>query len=140
MQPLQTCAVFPKLLEYVPGAASNAPKEPNPYLDLAAEKTYFLSVLAAKERRRTGGTTEITRLIANSSERHFFEFSHHAATVHRAFVARFCETSREDVAAAMEELERFVAHDVGFTSDDSVVVEVRRELEQKFEGAKSGKS
>ena len=137
-QPLQKCAVLPKLLENVPGGAPPELAEELAYVDLAADKFYFLSVLAEKERERSkslGVTMNITKLIETSSERNFFELSHHVATIHKEFVARFCVKSRENLKAAMEELDRFVGVNAEFSRDDVTIVEIRKNLEEQLEQA-----
>lgn len=57
--------------------------------------------------------------------------SHHYQTVHPEFVARFCERSRENLQAALAQVEGFVgrASNAGFGGDDEGVVEVRGVIE-----------
>ncbi len=100
-------------------------------LDFSADKAYFLSVFSRKEQQQTGNT-DIATLIETSSERNFFEMSHHYPTVHPEFMARFCPRSRENLKAALEQVEGFVgnANNVGFGEDDEGVVEVRRDIEE----------
>lgn len=69
--PIQKAATFPKFFENVPGAAPPGMPESHAYLDLSADKSQFLSILAEKERERTHGTS-FTKLIETSSERNFF--------------------------------------------------------------------
>lgn len=123
--------MLPKLLENVPGGAPPDTSGPLAYLDLPADKTFFLSALAEKEKQRTG-TTKITRLIESSSIRNFFELSHHVATVHQEFAVRFCARSRENLAAAMQEIEHLVADNTGFSRDDPVIVEVVKSIRDQF--------
>lgn len=130
-QPLQKCAVLPKLLENVPRGAPPDTSGPLAYLDLPADKTFFLSALAEKEKQRTG-TTKITRLIESSSTRNFFKLSHHVATVQQEFAVRFCARSRENLAAAMQEIEHLVADNTGFSRDDPVIVEVVKSIRDQL--------
>ena len=106
--PLQKAATFPKLLENVPGGAPPDLPSEDAYVDLAAEKQYFLSVLFREETRRTGATS-ITRLIESSSERNFFEMSLHRLPVHQEFVKRFCLGTPANLAAASAQLLHFRA-------------------------------
>lgn len=59
-QSLQKRVVLPKLLENVPGGAPPDVPGPLAYLDLAADKTFFLPALAEKEKEGLG-MTRITR-------------------------------------------------------------------------------
>ncbi|KNG82932.1 hypothetical protein ANOM_007954 [Aspergillus nomiae NRRL 13137] len=126
--PLQKAATLPKLLENVPGAAPLSLPETHAYLDLAADKSYFLSILAEKERKRTNGTS-ITRLMETSSERNFFEMSHHRVPVHREFVSRFCPRTRENVLAALKEVERFLDINAMFKAGDEAIARTVQTLE-----------
>jgi len=130
-QPLQKSAVFPKLLKNVPGGAPPDIPGPLAYLDLAADKVYFLSTLAEKEKQRTCATN-LTRLIESPSNRNFFELSHHVATVHQEFAVRFCTRSRENLAAAMKEIEHFLAGNDAFNRDDPVIVEVVKSMRDQL--------
>ncbi|MCJ1251602.1 hypothetical protein MMC30_008837 [Trapelia coarctata] len=129
--PIQKCAVLPKLLENVPGGAPPDLPGPLAYLDLAADKKFFLSALAEKEKKRTG-TTDMTKLIETSSNRNFFELSHHVAAIHQEFAVRFCTRSGENLTAAMEELEHFLADNTGFSRDDLVIMEVVKSLRDQL--------
>jgi hypothetical protein len=128
-QPLQKWAVFPKLIEHIPGAAP--PDLPAEYtnLDFAQDKAYFVAVLAEKERKQTS-KTDIAKLVESSTERVFFEMSHNAPTVHKEFAERFCKRTRANVEAARRELGRFLAENPGISRDDAVVVDVERKLEE----------
>ncbi|KAE8421313.1 hypothetical protein BDV36DRAFT_292508 [Aspergillus pseudocaelatus] len=126
--PLQKAATFPKLLENVPGAAPPGLRETHAYLDFASDKRCFLSILAEKERARTNGTS-ITQLMETSSERNFFEMSHHRVPVHREFVSRFCSRTRENVYAALKEVGRFLDIDPTFEASDESIVRTVQTLE-----------
>ncbi|KAE8374929.1 hypothetical protein BDV26DRAFT_295531 [Aspergillus bertholletiae] len=102
--------------------------ETHAYLDFAADKSYFLSILAEKERQRTSATV-ITQLMAPSSERNFFEMSSHRVPVYREFVARFCPRTRENAGTVLKEIERFLDINPMFRADDEVIVETVRVLE-----------
>ena len=123
--------MFPKLLENVPGGVPADVPDTLAHLDLGADKGYFLSALAEREQQRTG-STKITRLIETSSERNFFELSHHVATVHKEWATRFCERSRENLTAAVQEVEHFLADNAGFSGDDSVIVEALKSMEDQL--------
>ncbi|KAB8210286.1 hypothetical protein BDV34DRAFT_220878 [Aspergillus parasiticus] len=126
--PLQKAATFPKLLENVPGGAPPGLPATHAYLDFAADKRYFLSNLAEKEMKRTNGTS-ITQLMETSSERNFFEMSHHRVPVHRGFVSRFCSRTRENVGAALKEVERFLDINPMFKASDEAIVRTVQMLE-----------
>ncbi|GAB1194032.1 hypothetical protein APSETT444_003269 [Aspergillus pseudonomiae] len=126
--PLQKAATFPKLLENVPGGAPPSLPATHAYLDLAADKSYFLSILAEKERKRTNGTS-ITRLMETSRERNFFEMSHHRVPVHREFVSRFCPRTSENVLAALKEVERFLDINAMFKASDEAIARTVQTLE-----------
>jgi hypothetical protein len=132
--PLQKSAVWPKLLETIPGAIPPHLPEPLHNLDFSADKAHFLSVFSQKEQQRTG-KTDIAKLIETSSERNFFEMSHHYQTVHPEFVARFCGRSRGNLEAALGEVEGFLGNgsNAGFEGDEGVV-EVGREIEGMLRG------
>lgn len=115
----------------MPGGAPPDVPGPFAYLDLAADKTFFLSALAEREKQRTG-TTKITRLIETSSERNFFELSHNVAAIHLEYAVRFCTRSRENLTAAMEEIEHFLADNTGFSRDDSVIVDVEKAIRDQL--------
>ncbi|KAE8306820.1 hypothetical protein BDV41DRAFT_582972 [Aspergillus transmontanensis] len=127
--PLQKAATFPKLLENVPGGAPPGLPATHAYLDFAADKRYFLSILAEKEMKRTNGTS-ITQLMETSSERNFFEMSHHRVPVHREFVSRFCSRARENVGAALKEVERFLDINPMFKASDEAIVRTVQMLEE----------
>jgi hypothetical protein len=126
--PLQKAATFPKLLENVPGGAPPNLPDSVAYLDFSADKAYFLSVFETKERQRSGGPTPITKLIETSSERNFFELSHHRPAVRKEFVRRYCAHTFENLSAALEQLDCFLARDEEFGAGHEGVVEVLREL------------
>ena len=132
--PLQKCAVWPKLLENIPGASPPHLPEPLRNLDFSADKAYFLSVFSRKEHQRTG-KTEIAKLIETSSERNFFEMSHHYPTVHPEFVARFCARTMESLKAPLEQIDQFLANvnTAEFGKDDEGIGEVRREIDGLLE-------
>lgn len=125
-QPLQKCAVFPKLLENVPGGAAPHLSEPFCYPDLAYDKAYFLSILAKKEKKKTGENS-ISKLIETSTERNFFEVSHHVAKVHEEYAARFCERSLENIRAALRQCDEFVADNNEF-KDNTILDGIRKQL------------
>lgn len=127
--PLQKAATFPKLLENVPGAAPPDLPESHAYIDLSADKTYFLSVLAEKERERTNDTS-ITELMKTSSERNIFEMSLHRAPVHREFIRRFCPRTEENICLALKEVERFLDMDSNFEASDEVITKTIQTLEE----------
>ncbi|KAE8331516.1 hypothetical protein BDV39DRAFT_201166 [Aspergillus sergii] len=126
--PLQKAATFPKLLENVPGAAPPGLSETHAYLDFAADKRFFLSILAEKEMKWTNGTS-ITQLMGTSSERKFFETSHHRVPVQPEFVSRFCSRTRENVGAALKEVERFLDINPMFSASDEAIVRTVQMLE-----------
>lgn len=126
-QPLQKWAVFPKLIEHVPGYAPPDLPPEYAYLDFAQDKAYFLAVIKEKELARTG-MTRISELVEGSTERSFFEMSHNAPAVHREFARRFCKRTKGNVDAAMKELERFLSDNPGFSRSDIEVMEVEAEL------------
>jgi hypothetical protein len=128
-QPLQKWAVFPKLIEHIPGAAPPDLPEEYTNLDFAQDKAYFVAVLAEKERKQTF-KMDIAKLVESSTKRAFFEMSHNAPTVHKEFAERFCRPMRANVEAARRELGRFLAENPGISRDDAVVAEVERELEE----------
>lgn len=127
--PLQKAATFPKLLENVPGAAPPDLPETYAYIDLSADKTYFLSILAEKEQERTNNTS-ITKLMEASSERNFFEMSLHRAPVHREFIRRFCPRTDKNICLALKEVERFLDMDSTFDASDEVLTETIQTLEE----------
>jgi len=134
--PLQKCAVFPKLLENIPGAAPPDLPESLAYINFRVDKAYLLSVLAEKERQRgnrTGRTTDFTKLIETSSERNFFEQSHHIVTTHREFASRFCERSHDNVVSALKQINSFVAKNPEFSHHDGALVDVVMYLEDLLE-------
>lgn len=136
-QPLQKWAVFPKLIEHVPGyAPPGLPKE-NTYLDFAQDKAYFAAILKEKELTRTGKTS-ISDLVQTSTERSFFEMSHNVATVHKEFAQRYCKRTKENADAAMRALESFLADNPGFNRSDAVVMEVEAELKALAGNAECG--
>lgn len=110
------------------GAAPPGLSKTHAYLDFAADKRYFLSILAEKEEKRTNGTT-ITQLMETSSERNFFEMSHHRVRVYREFVSRFCLRTRENVCAALKEVERFLGINPMFSASDEAIVRMVQMLE-----------
>ena len=55
--PVQKAAIFPKLLENVPGGAPPSVPEPYKYLDLKKDKLNFLTIFATKEHQLTGDTS-----------------------------------------------------------------------------------
>ena len=130
-QPLQKAATFPKLLENVPGGAPPDIPEDIAYLDLTTEKEYFLATFAAKEMRDFGSNT-VTRLIASSSERNFFEASLHRAPVHKEFVKKYCSRNQQAIIAAKGELNSFLERNPLFASEDyqSTISEVYSMLEE----------
>ena len=72
-----------------------------------------MSILAKKERQRediTGKRTDFTSLIESSSERKFFELSHHIVATHREFIARFYPRIRKNLESALEHADCFVAN------------------------------
>lgn len=127
--PLQKAATFPKLLENVPGAAPPGIPDSHAYLDSSADKSYFLSIFAEKERQRTNGTL-ISKLMETSSERNFFEMSHHRSPVHREFVRRFCPRTGENVHLALKEARRFLDVNPAFKASDEAVVKTVQTLKQ----------
>ncbi len=58
--------------------------------------------------------------------------SHHVAAVQEEFAKRFFERSRENLMAALEQLEHFINHNEEFSCNDAVIIEVRTELEGEF--------
>lgn len=129
-QPLQKGAVFPKLIEHIPGAAPPDLPSELQYLDFAEDKEYFVAALSEKEGRQSkDGKTPIADLVKNSTERAFFEMSHNFQAVHPEFAKRHCQRTKENIEAAKEELEKFISKDTEFTDTDGSVVDVKRELE-----------
>lgn len=127
--PLQKAATFPKLLENVPGAAPPDLPQSHAYVDLSADKTYFLSVLEEKERERTNNTS-ITKLMKDSSERNFFEMSLYREPVHREFIRRFCPRTDENICLALKEVERFLDGDSNFAAGDEAIAKTIQTLKE----------
>lgn len=127
-QPLQKWAVFPKLIEHVPGYAPPDLPTEYTYLNFAQDKAYFVAILKEKELKRTGKTS-IAGLVEGSTERSFFEMSHNAPAVHREFASRFCNRTKENVNAVARELECFLSQNSGFGRSDVGVVDVEEELD-----------
>ncbi|KAI9841307.1 MAG: hypothetical protein M1837_000793 [Sclerophora amabilis] len=128
-QPLQKWAVFPKLIEHLPGAAPPDVPAQLAYLNFAQDKAYLVTTLTKKEKKRTG-TTDTAKLVESSTERAFFEMSHNAPTVHQEFAGRYCQRTRANVEAARRELERFVAENPSISCGDASMMEVESELEK----------
>ncbi|RDL30699.1 uncharacterized protein BP5553_10044 [Venustampulla echinocandica] len=128
-QPLQKWAVFPKLIDHIPGAAPPDLPAEYTYLNLAQDKAYFVAVLAEKERKNTS-KMDVAKLVESSTERTFFEMSHNALTVHRKFAERFCKRAKANVEGARRELELFLAKNPGISRDDAGVVDVEKELDR----------
>lgn len=125
--PLQKAATFPKFLENVPGAAPPGMPESHAYLDLSADKSQFLLILAEKERERTNGTS-FTKLMETSSERNFFEMSLHRPPVHREFVRRHCARSNQNIILALKEVGPFLERNPMFKSSDEVIMKTLQSL------------
>jgi hypothetical protein len=143
-QPLQKHAVFPKLLENVPGGAP--PELPNAlaYQDLAADKAYFVSLVAEKEKQQSGTRLKSTmttsaskpllaHIIESSSERNFFELSHHIYPVHQEFVRRYCPRTHENLVAARAQMDHFLAINIGFSDDSQPVTNLIDQLKHLLE-------
>lgn len=64
-----------------------------------------------------------------SSERNFFEVSHHRVPVHREFVSRFCPRTRENTCAALKEIERFLDINPMLAASDEAIVRTVQTLE-----------
>lgn len=116
--PLQKAATFPKLIENVPGGAPPKIPEKLAYLDFSADKAFFLDVLTKKEQEKRG-TSYIARLMEGSSERNFFETSLHRAPVHEEFVRKFCKLSLENINAASDEMNNFLATNQQFRNENT---------------------
>jgi hypothetical protein len=134
-QPLQKCAVLPKLLENVPDTAPPDLPDALAYIDFRADKSFFLSTFSQKEEQqqqheKTGGTTSLAKLIETSGERNFFELSHHVIPAHKEFVARFCQRNRENSIAALEQMDHFLDDNTQFSCADAVVSDVVKALEE----------
>jgi hypothetical protein len=138
-QPLQKHAVFPKLLENVPGGAPPELPQALAYQDLAADKAFFVSLVAEKEKRQKGASLSpvmrtstskplIAQIIESSSERNFFELSHHIYPVHQEFVRRYYPRTYENLVAAREQIDRFLATNPGFTDDSQTVTDLINKL------------
>lgn len=127
--PLQKAATFPKLLENVPGSAPPGLPESHAYLDLVADKYYFLAIFAEKERQKTGQTS-ILKLIATSSERNFFEMSIHRPSVRAEFVKKFCLRTPENVSAALTEVDRFLFANADFDKSSQAIVQIVSTLKE----------
>ena len=55
--------------------------------------------------------------------------SHKPPAVHKEFAQKFCERTRENVNAAMKELECFLPENPDFNRSDIAVVEVEKQLD-----------
>lgn len=133
-QPLRKWAVFPKLIEHMPGEVPPHLPAAYTHLDFGPDRADFVAVLAEKETPRHS-TLGIAQLVESSTERAFFEMSHHTPTVHREFAERFCHRTPGNVAAARRELGRFLGENLGIGRDDGGVREVERELEKLWTDA-----
>lgn len=134
-QPLQKHAVFPKLLENVSGGAPPGLPKALAYQDLAADKAYFVSCIADKEKRQGNANLKptVAQLIEFSSERNFFEVSHHNFPVHQEFVSRYCPRTHENLVAARTQIDHFLAMNAEFSIDSQSIINVIIKLKQFLE-------
>jgi hypothetical protein len=106
--PLQKAATFPKLLENVPGSAPPSLLKTHAYLNLSADKSYFLAIFSKKEKQRTNRTS-IAKLIKTFSNCNFFEMSLHRPPVYKEFVKKFCLCTHKNILTALAEVDKFLA-------------------------------
>jgi hypothetical protein len=141
VRPLQKHAVFPKLLENVPGAAPFDVPPSLAYLDFKSDKEYFVSIVADKEAqlgKSIGQKPSVAMLLKSSSERNSFEMSHHIAAVHDEFVRRFCERTRKNIQAAREQIGCFITQNPEFSDDDEAIRDVTKYLDEQLAKLESG--
>ncbi|KAK2765227.1 hypothetical protein FQN54_008926 [Arachnomyces sp. PD_36] len=128
-QPLQKGAVFPKLIEHIPGAAPPDLPAELQYLDFTHDKDYLVATLAEKEGKQNKESgIPVANLVKNSTQRAFFEMSHNFPDVHTEFARRHCQRTKENIDAAKKELEIFLSRNPEFSHEDESVIDVEREL------------
>ncbi|KAI9761408.1 MAG: hypothetical protein M4579_001058 [Chaenotheca gracillima] len=132
-QPLQKWAVFPKLIEHLPGAAPPDIPAESMYLDFAQDKAYFVKVLKEKEKKLLSAAN-IAKLVQSSTKRAFFEMSHNAPTVHKEFADRYCKRTKVNVEAATNELECFLAGNPSISPNDIGIKDVEIRLKELLAG------
>lgn len=127
--PLQKAATLPSsfMFEHIPGLTPPAGGEALKLLDRTPEKNYFLSVFAAKELARTGNT-ELSQFIQSCHEIAYFELSHHYHSVRAEYVKRPGFRTAEHVAAAMEQIQRFLDDNPEFYAEEDVLLDTIHEL------------